>query len=359
MKHLRTIALAFGVVAVAGPSGRAADIIEQILVKVNGEIITKTDLEQRQINAVRQRPELQGMRGNEEALAKLLSEITPSVIVDAVDELLLLQRGKELGYAMGDEQFKGIIDNIKKENKIETEEQFQEALKGEGMTMLDLRRQLEKQMLVSRVQQTEVMGKISVSDEEVKAYYDGNKDKFSSTPNVTLREILIAVPTQDGGTNVAVDEEMRAKANEVHKRLTAGEPFPRMAADVSDSSSKANGGLLGEIPWTDISPELQKELDAVKAGGFTRVLRTQRGYQILKVEARTDGTLKSLEESREQVSEAVFESKRRGEFQKYLGRLRTQAIIEWKNDEIKKAYDIGLKAQEDAAAKAGAAQPGQ
>ncbi len=357
MKHLRTIALALGVIALAGPAGRAADIIEQILVKVNGEIITKTDLEQRQINAVRQRPELQGTRGNEEALAKLLSEITPSVIVDAVDELLLLQRGKELGYAMGDEQFKSIIENIKKENKIETEEQFQEALKGEGMTMLDLRRQLEKQMLVSRVQQTEVMGKISVADEEVKAYYDANKEKFSSTPSVTLREILITVPTQDGSTNVAVDEEMRAKATEVHKRLTGGEPFPRMAADVSDSSSKANGGLLGEIPWTDISPELQKELDAIKPGGFTRVLRTQRGYQILKVEGRTDGTLKSLEESREQVSEAVYESKRRGEFQKYLARLRTQAIIEWKNDEIKKAYDLGLKAQEETAAKA-AAQPG-
>lgn len=352
MTHLRTIALGLAVSVLPGAS-LGADIIEQILVKVNGEIITKTDLEQRQIAALRQRPEVQQLRGDEDALAKLLSEVTPQVIVDAVDELLLLQRGKELGYAMGDEQFKSIIENIKKENKIESDEQFMEALKGEGMTMLDLRRQLEKQMLVSRVQQVEVMGKISVGDEEVKAYYDSHKDEFATTPQVTLREILIAVPTQDGSTSVGLDEEARTKATEVHKRLVAGEPFPRMAADASDAPSKANGGLLGEIPWVDISPELQKELQPLKPGDITRVLRTPRGYQILKVESRIDGTLKTLDEAREQVSDAVFESKRRAEFAKYLARLRTQAIIEWKNDEVKKAYDQGLKDADTAAEKPG------
>ena len=89
------------------------------------------------------------MRGDDAAVAKLLAEVTPQVIVDAVDEMLLIQRGKELGYTMGDEQFKSIVENIRKENKIESEEQFQAALKQEGMTMLDLRRQLERQMLVT------------------------------------------------------------------------------------------------------------------------------------------------------------------------------------------------------------------
>jgi peptidyl-prolyl cis-trans isomerase SurA len=355
MTYLRTAALALAVAAATGSTIGAADIIEQILVKVNGEIITKTDLEQRQIAALRQRPDVQGLRGDDAALAKLLSEVTPQVIVDAIDELLLLQRGKELGYVMGDDQFKGIVENIRKENKIETDEQFAEALKGEGMTMLDLRRQLEKQMLVSRVQQTEVMGKVSVSDDEVKSYYDAHKDEFSSTPQVTLREILISVPTTADGVNVAVDEEARTKADEVHKRLLGGEPFPRLAADASDASSKANGGLLGEIPWADISPELQQELQPLKVNDITRVLRTPRGYQILKVEARVDGTQKTLEEAREAVSEKVFDGKRRVEFAKYLTRLRTQAIIEWKNDEVKKAYEAGVKTQEENAAKT--AQP--
>ena len=180
MNRLHTTALALMFTAALGAT-LGADIIEQILVRVNGEIITKSDLEQRQIAALRQRPEVSGLRGDDAALAKLLSEVTPQVIVDAVDELLLTQRGKELGYAMGDDQFKSIVENIRKENKIETDEQFAQALQGEGMTMLDLRRQLEKQMLVSRVQQTEVMGKLSVTDEEVAAYYEQHKAEFSTT----------------------------------------------------------------------------------------------------------------------------------------------------------------------------------
>ena len=72
--------------------------------------------------------------------------------------MLLVQRGKELGYTLSDEQFKSVLDNIKKDNKIETDEQFQAALKQENMTLADLRRNLERQMIVSRVQQNEVLG---------------------------------------------------------------------------------------------------------------------------------------------------------------------------------------------------------
>jgi peptidyl-prolyl cis-trans isomerase SurA len=344
MQMLRS--LAFGaVVALAAGSAVSADIIEQILVKVNGEIITKTDLEQRQVAAMRQRPEVQAMRNDDAAISKLLAEVTPSVIVDAVDELLLIQRGKELGYAMGDEQFNNIVENIRKENKIETDEQFQAALRQEGMTMLDLRRQLEKQMLVNRVQQTEVAGKLGVTDEEVKAYYEANKDTLAQSANVTLREILIAVPTTDAGVNVAADEEAAAKAAEIMKRLEQGEPFARLAADVSDAPSKANGGLLGEIPFEEIAPEVQKELQGLQPGQATPPRRTARGYQILQLDARAGGGTPTMEEARDKVSDKVFEQKRKAEFQKYLVKLRAQAIIEWKNDEVKKAYDAGLAAQ--------------
>ena len=246
---LYMLALAF---VLAGPSWVAAqgEILEQILVKVNGDIITKTDLEQRQIAALRQadpnfRP------ANDAELKKALAEVTPQVIVNAVDELLLVQRGKEMGYALGAEQFRKIVDQIKTENKLETEEAFQAALKQEGLTMDDLRRQLERQMLVSRVQQDEVMGKISISEDEVKQFYETSKEVFTTQPQITLREILIVVPTSDKGVNVADDDAAKAKAEDVRKRLQAGEPFAQLASDLSEAPSKANGGLIGPINRSD------------------------------------------------------------------------------------------------------------
>jgi peptidyl-prolyl cis-trans isomerase SurA len=313
-------------------------------VKVNGDIITKTELEQRQIGALRQRdPNFRPASDAE--LQKALVEVTPEVIVNAVDELLLIQRGRELGYALGNEQFRNIVDNIKKENKIETEEQFQAALKQEGLTLDDLRRQIERNMLASRVQQVEVMGKIAVSDDEVKQFYEANRDSFTTQPQVTLREILVNVPTNEKGVNVAEDDAAKAKAEDIRKRVEAGEPFARLASDLSDSGSKANGGLIGPISRSDLSPELQKEIASLKVGQLTRTLRTTRGYQIIKLESSSEIKTKTMEEARPEIADRVAAQKQRGQMVLYLQQLRTQAIIDWKNEEVKKAYEVGLKQQ--------------
>lgn len=318
------------------------EIIEQILVKVNGEILTKSELEQRQILALRQRdPNFRP--GSDAELQKALVEITPGVIVDAVDELLLVQRGRELGYTLGDEQFQNIVENIKKENKLESEDQFQQALKQEGMTLQDLRRQLERNLLVTRVQQVEVMGKISVSEEEVVKFYKDNRNSFTTPPSVTLREILIVVPTTDKGINAAVDDEAKAKVEDLRKRVIAGEPFAQLASQLSESGSKANGGLIGPISRDDLAPELQQQLAAMKPGEVSPVLRTTRGYQIIKLEASVGAKTKTLDEARAEVSDKLAAEKRQGQLEQYLQHLRAQAIIDWKNDEIKKAFDVGLK----------------
>jgi peptidyl-prolyl cis-trans isomerase SurA len=329
----------------AGLAAQKGEILEQILVKVNGDIITKTELEQRQIAALRQRdPNFRPTTDAE--LQKALVEVTPDVIVNAIDEMLLVQRGKELGYALTTDRFNSIVENIKKENKIETEEQFQAALKQENLTLDDLRRQIERQMLISQVQQVEVAGKISVSEDEVKKYYEGNRETFTTQPQVTLREILVSVAASEKGINVAQDDAARAKADEIRKKLEAGEPFARLASEVSDSGSKANGGLIGPISRTDLSPDLLKEIDPLKPGEMTRVLRTTRGYQIIKLETRTEQKVKTLDEARAEIADRLAGGKQRGHMLSYLKQLRAQAIIDWKNEEIKKAYDLGVQQQQ-------------
>jgi peptidyl-prolyl cis-trans isomerase SurA len=337
----RTTAAA-AVLLVAAIAAPRADILEQVLVKVNGDIITKTELEQRQIAMLRQsNPNL---RANDEAaLRQALAEITPGVIVDAVDELLILQRGKELGYTMSTDQFNDIVANIKKENKLEDEAQFQAALKQEGLTMADLRKQLEKTMIVQRVQQTEVGAKLQVTDAELKMYYDANKDSFTTKPQLTLRELLVSVPTSDRGVNVGLEEEAKAKADDIRKRLMAGEPFARLAADLSDSPSKANGGLIGPVTPDVLAPELQTAIEGLKPGDLTPVLRTSRGFQVLKIETLEAATIKPFDESRNEIADRIANEKRRGEYAKFLEKLRGQAIIDWKNQEMKKAWEIGLQ----------------
>jgi len=323
-----------------------AQVLEQVLVNVNGDTLTKTEFETRQIAVLRNRPELGNVTPDSPELRKAISEITPQLILDAVDELLLIQRGREMGLALGDEQFTSILDNIKKSNNLEDDAQFQAALKQEGMTLADLRRSLERQMLASEAQRRDVVDKISVTEAEAQAYYEGHKGEFTTPSEITLREIFIEVPVTDRGVNVAEDDAARAEAEGVRKRLLAGEPFPQLAAEASDAASKANGGLIGPIKRDELAETLQKVLDSMKVGEVTQVLRTARGYQILKLESRTETKIRTFDEARSDISNKVGETKMAGERMKYLERLRAQATITWRNDELKKAYEVALAARQ-------------
>src|SRR4029077_14267466 len=200
--------ITFAVVLCAAlAAGARSEIIEQVLVKVNGEIFTKSDLETRQIQAIRQgnkQIDLNTEQGNAE-LRKTIAEVTPSLLVSVVDEMLVVQRGKELGYKLSDEQFKSVLDNLKTQNKIENEEQLLAALKQENMTMVDLRRNLERQMIATRVQQAGVFGRVAVTEDEARKYYDQHVNEFTTPSSVMLREILVTVLTDTRGVNVAAD----------------------------------------------------------------------------------------------------------------------------------------------------------
>jgi parvulin-like peptidyl-prolyl isomerase len=216
--------------------------------------------------------------------------------------------------------------------------------------MADLRRSLERQMLASEAQRRDVVEKISVTEAEARAYYEANRQTFTTPATLTLREILIEVPVSDRGVNVAEDDAARAEAAEIRKRLLSGEPFPRLAAEASDAPSRANGGLIGPINRDELASALQSQLDAMKVGDLTEVLRTPRGYQILKLESRSETKVRAFEEARSDISNKVGESKMTGERLKYLERLRGLATITWRNEELRKAYDQALAARRKATA---------
>ena len=126
---------------------------------MNGEIFTLTDLTQRQIQVLRDKnrqvrnaEDLQ----NDAALRQALAEVTPDILVEAVDELLLVQRGRELGVKLSDQQFKQALDNIKKENKLD-DAGLAKALSQEGITLAELRQNFERSHLMRAVQQNEIM----------------------------------------------------------------------------------------------------------------------------------------------------------------------------------------------------------
>ena len=262
-------------------------IIEQVLVKVNGDIITKTDLETRQIEALRRRMGSQidpKALQNDAELRKVLLEITPEILVDAIDELIVIQLGQEKGYRLTDEAFKNWLDNLRKEQNLVDDAKFQAALKQEGMSIADLRKNVERQFLVTRVQQDEVGSKLTITEDEARQYYQQHKNEFVEPATVTLREIMVEVPTStqggEAGASVGAMDEAEKEAAAIRARVVAGEDFGKVASEVSDAASKANGGLIGPFNLNVVSDALRKTIESMKPGDITQPLRAAKSSRI-------------------------------------------------------------------------------
>ncbi len=331
-------------VLAARPAAQQGEIIQKVIVKVNGEIFTQTELERRQVQALRERNQ---RVDNPEALQTdaglraALSEVTPVLLNDAIEELLLLQRARDLGVKFSEEAFQEALGNLKTQNNL-NDEQFAIALKQEGLTLDQLRKDFERSYMMQGVQQIEIYPRLQITDEEIRQYYRANPQEFMQPETVMLREIFMEVQTQvrDNQTviNVAQEEAVQAKMNAARERLIKGEDFTAVAAEVSESPSKANGGLIGPVDVAQVAEAMRAIIDALKVGDVSEPIRTSRGFQMLRLESRSAAEPQAFAQVRTQILQKIRLERVDAEMSRYIDTLREQAEIEWKDENLRAVY---------------------
>jgi len=328
-------------------TGPTSTIIERVLVRVNGEVFTQSQLTRRQIDALREME-----RDPSKTLEQQIADITPDLLVAVVDELLLVQQGRELGLRFSDEQFNSAIENIKKSNKLD-DAAFEQVLTQEGLTLEELRQRFEQQYLIQGVQQREIGPSMTITLEEQRQYYKRNAEQFMTPETVTLRELLVSVPTRtEGGRevfSVADEQAARERIEQLRERLLAGEDFDAMAKEHSESATRGSGGLVGPVNVADLSADLQKLVAGMKPGDISEPIRVARGFQIFKLETREESRLRPFDEVRRQIENAIRNERIGPETEKLLARLRAQALIEWKDDALRQLYEQALARRNDEA----------
>jgi peptidyl-prolyl cis-trans isomerase SurA len=359
--------IAFAVLLVAAPLGAQAPqtpaapqapapqasakgtVIQRIIVKVNGEIFTQTDLESRQVDALKeQNKQVASPRDweNNAVLSKALDELTPSILSEAVDELLLVQRGRELGANFSEANFQDSIERIKKGNNF-TDETLKQALAQSGLTMSELRQRLERQALVRYVQQNEVMRNMHLTEEETRQYYKAHPEQFQKPATVMLRELFVEVAvTSKGGQpvfNAAEADAAKEKIDAARARALKGEDFAKIVAEVSDAGSKANGGLVGPVVITELSEALTKVLTPLKPGEMTEPIRVAKGWMMFKLESRAEQSVEPFDKVKEDVMNNIYQERIQGETDKHIEKLRGQALIEWKDEGYRLMYEKAQK----------------
>jgi len=329
-------------VVLAGPAILAQEksvIIERVIVRVNGEIFTQSELTQRQIDTLRD----QGKSASSDVgIQAELDRVTPDLLVSAVDDLLLVQRAREMGVKFDDSQFKQYVDKLKKDNRLDDEMFKRELMTQENMTVEQLRQRFERAYMINSVQQHEIGPSMMITQEEQRQYYEAHKEQFLSPAMVTLRELYVAIPTVviNGKEMISPvsDEASRKKIEDLRERAVKGEDFAQLATENSEAPSKAAGGLLPAYNLDDLAPALKDAIGTLQAGAITPPVKGPKGYQVFKIEARTVPQVRPFATVRPQVDAAIKSERIEPQTKKLLTRLRAQAVIEWKDDRYREIY---------------------
>lgn len=285
-----------------------AEILERVIARVNGDIVTLSEFEQRQLAA------LQAARIGPEGVERFLRDNNQRILQEAIDELLVLQRGGEIGLKVRPEFVDQMLEDIKKDNGITTDEQLLEQLRREGLSLEELKRNVSHSILKRQVLARELEPRAAVTDAEVAAEYEKNRAAWQRPASVTLREILVSGP------------EARERATDLARRARAGEDFATLARQNSSSSSAGSGGELGRIARGELSRELEDAAFALPVGDISDPIPSGGGWRVLKVEQKTEAGLIPFDEARRELSERLRQERLAAEYQKYIAGLRAAAV---------------------------------
>lgn len=168
-------------------------------------------------------------------------------------------------------------------------EALEQALAASGMAIADLKEEMEIYLKVEKI----VGPDIEVNDEQIKTYFEENKDTFNQPSQMEASHILVA--TQE-------------EADEVKAKLDDGSDFAGLAAEYSiDTSNAENGGALGTFGTGEMAPEFEEAAFSMEVDEISDPVRTDYGFHIIKATGKTAAVDASLEDSKEQIKEILFD----------------------------------------------------
>lgn len=302
---------------------RAGDVrvIEQIIAKVNGQIVTTSDLErqQRQIEAeLHQR----GLAGDQ--LDKALQEREKDILRDKIDTLLLVEKGNQLNLNVDAEVTKQLAA-IQAQNKIADQDKFQEWIRQQsGMPFEDFKAEMRNSFLTRRVIGQEVGSKLTIPRAEAKKYYDEHKDEFIREERVFLRELLISTVGKSDSEVAALEK----KAKDLVQRARNGERFSDLVKDNSDADSARDGGQLPPLKRADLNKQIADIVFSHDRNYVTDPLRIDKGFLILQIVERHQAGLAPFEEVENEVMEKLYMPRFQPAIREYLTKLRQEAFLE-------------------------------
>ena len=325
--RIKTVFLAILPLAVAVlaaiPGSADVVILEEIIAKVNGDIVLRSEYDAsiRELRAEIDRDK----QLTDEQKAQQLKQREPNSLRDLIDHRLLIQRAKDLNISV-EAQVLRQRDEIMRQYKIKTIDEFENWIMEEtGQPAEDLMDSMRNNFLSQSVMGQEVGSRIVIPRADIEAYYEEHKEEFVRSEGIHLLEIFISTEAKTG----AELETAKKKAEDVHKRVQRGEPFREMAKRHSENEqTAAAGGDIGIWRRGQLRKEIEDVVFAANKGFISDLIESGNGLLILRVEDKFREGQATLEEAQEEIRNRLAGPKFEPAVREYMTKLRQDAYIE-------------------------------
>jgi peptidyl-prolyl cis-trans isomerase SurA len=297
-------------------------VVDRVVAVVNQEIITFSEVEKMSRS-------LQVEIQTEDRLERRerVQEIFRKVLEKLIEEKLIDQEAKKSGIKVTSKEVEGAIEEVKRRYAVD-QENFEKLLAAEGVTLETFKKEIEKQILRTKVINWAVKVEPMAGEKELRDFYQKHIDRYRVNESYRISHILFPIPKD---ASLEQSREIRKRSQKVLERIKGGEDFGEMALLYSeDPSSRKDGGDMGYFKRGELLPTLEREALRLQVGEVSGVIRTEFGFHIVKLLDRKGGEPPSFEEVKEKVQADYYDREMEKAYLQFLSKLKEKSVIEIK-----------------------------
>lgn len=282
---------------------------------VDGSVITKADFD-REVSRAKQRL----MNTGKPLVDTQLSSLKKEVLEQLINRELLYQESQRKGIKISQTEVNEKLETMKK--NFPSEADFESVLKKANLSEVEIKSQIERGLAIDEFITGNFVEKVTISEDEVKAYYDSNSKSFKQPEQVQASHILIKAGPNDDRSAA------RTEIEKIHQKLREGEDFAALAKEFSQCPSGAKGGDLGYFGRGQMAKPFEDAAFALSPGEISDVVETKFGYHLIKVNDKRPEESIAFDDIKDGLKRYLTQQKVQKEVGRYVQKLKKQATVE-------------------------------
>jgi len=319
------IVISFIILCLSGVSYSSKVLIDRILAVVNDDVVTLSDLITREKKIYGE----DNPPGEMNPDVKI--KIRDKMLQDLIEERLIINEAKRLGLIPTDEEISDFIEQLKIENTIYSDEEFEAFLRKDGFSLDDFKARIRDDASVLKARRYMIQNNVAVSESEIYEYYEtkwtGNKEGV----RVKLSHIFLRLTDPN---DKELENKIRLKAEKIIEKWERGESFAKLANQYTEDETAGSDGSLGQFYLNDLLPDFYKAIKELREGEIAGPVRSDMGYHILFLEERKATGLERGSSIWNMIQETIYERKKADFYDNWIEHLRKGANIDIKQEAL-------------------------